>query len=47
MISGPTGGRSDAMMTLMTTEQPETEWVVILGYENLPGCARPIDAVCV
>ena len=27
----------------MTLEDPE--WVDVMGYENLPGCQRPGDAV--
>jgi hypothetical protein len=31
------------MMVVMAMENPE--WVLLMRYENLPGCPRPVDAV--
>jgi hypothetical protein len=31
-------------MYCMMTQDPE--WIVVLGYENLPGCPHPQRAVC-
>jgi hypothetical protein len=30
-------------MVIMVMEEPK--WVVLMGYENLPGCPRPVGAV--
>jgi hypothetical protein len=33
----------DGIMVIMVMEEPK--WVVLMGYGNLPGCPRPVDAV--